>query len=152
MNALELNSHSQCLELSNLFDKQMGLVKRETRFTSEVPAYHILPNVKEAAAPLGFDVKKNENKMKLCGGESGQKGPLSIPTEVFEVATSLIMVELPKAGGDTLELHKFYKNISTGLDDNVWMSGEEGKKTDTDFAAMFPQGNEISQIVLARVF
>ncbi|RZC86147.1 hypothetical protein C5167_026819 [Papaver somniferum] len=54
---------------------------------------------------------------------------------VFEVATSLNMVELPKAGGDTLEFHNFYKNISTGLDDViVWKSEEEAKKPDTDVA------------------
>lgn len=134
MNAFELISHSQGLNLSNLFDKQMGLVKRETRFTSKLPAKEILAKIEEAATPLGFDVKKNQYKMKLHGGKSGRKGPLSIATEVFEVAPSLYMVELRKAGGDTLEFHKFYKNISTGLDDIVWKSEGEAKKTETDVA------------------
>lgn len=35
------------------------------------------------------------------------------------------MVELRKAGGDTLEFHKFYKNLSTGLKDIVWQLGDE---------------------------
>ncbi|RZC43676.1 hypothetical protein C5167_036633, partial [Papaver somniferum] len=134
MNAFELISHSQGLNLSNLFDKQMGLVKRETRFTSKLPAKEILAKIEEAATPLGFDVKKNQYKMKLHGGKSGRKGPLSIATEVFEVAPSLYMVELRKAGGDTLEFHKFYKNISTGLDDIVWKSEGEAKKRETDVA------------------
>ncbi|KAI3963561.1 hypothetical protein MKW92_012427 [Papaver armeniacum] len=131
MNAFQLISHSQGLNLGNLFDKQMGLVKRETRFTSKHPPNEILAKIEEAATPLGFDVKKNRYKMKLHGGKSRHKGPLSIATEVFEVAPSLYMVELRKAGGDTLEFHKFYKNISTGLDDIVWKSEEEAKKADT---------------------
>ncbi|KAH9796317.1 CBL-interacting serine/threonine-protein kinase 23 [Citrus sinensis] len=44
---------------------------------------------------------------------------------IFEVAPSLYMVELRKSGGDTLEFHKFYKNLSTGLKDVVWKSGDE---------------------------
>lgn len=71
--------------------------------------------------------------MKLQGSETGRKGYLSIATEVssydqgvglsyiddrtfnvkgrfvvqiFEVAPSLFVVELRKAGGDTLEYHK----------------------------------------------
>ncbi|OUZ99587.1 Protein kinase domain [Macleaya cordata] len=132
MNAFELISTSQGLNLSNLFEKQMGLVKRETRFTSKRPANEILSKIEEAATPLGFDVKKNNYKMKLHGAKTGRKGHLCIATEVFEVAPSLYMVELRKAGGDTLEFHKFYKNISTGLEDIVWNSEEEeAKKTNS---------------------
>ncbi|KAK6150103.1 hypothetical protein DH2020_017628 [Rehmannia glutinosa] len=127
MNAFELISTSQGLNLNSLFEKQMGLVKRETRFTSKCPANEIISKIEQAAAPMGFDVKKNNYKMKLHGEKSGRKGHLSITTEIFEVAPSLHMVELRKAGGDTLEFHKFYKNLSTGLKDIVWKTGEEVK-------------------------
>ncbi|XP_068654012.1 CBL-interacting protein kinase 23-like isoform X1 [Aristolochia californica] len=130
MNAFELISTSQGLNLGKLFEKQMGLVKRETRFTSKCPANEILSKIEEAAAPLGFDVKKSNYKMKLQGANSGRKGHLSIATEVFEVAPSLCMVELRKSGGDTLEFHKFYKNLSSGLKDVVWEEGVEGKADD----------------------
>ncbi|KAL3616873.1 CBL-interacting serine/threonine-protein kinase 23 [Castilleja foliolosa] len=128
MNAFELISTSQGLNLSSLFEKQMGLVKRETRFTSKCPANEIISKIEEAAGPMGFDVKKNNYKMKLHGEKSGRKGHLSISTEIFEVAPSLHMVELRKAGGDTLEFHKFYKNLSTGLKDIVWKTGEDVKE------------------------
>ncbi|XP_010275072.1 PREDICTED: CBL-interacting serine/threonine-protein kinase 23-like isoform X2 [Nelumbo nucifera] len=124
MNAFELISTSQGLNLSSLFEKQMGLVKRKTRFTSKCPANEIISKIEEAATPLGFDVKKNNYKMKLQGEKTGRKGQLSITTEIFEVAPSLHMVELRKSGGDTLEFHKFYKNISTGLKDIIWKSEE----------------------------
>ncbi|KAL0398307.1 UNVERIFIED_CONTAM: CBL-interacting serine/threonine-protein kinase [Sesamum radiatum] len=127
MNAFELISTSQGLNLSSLFEKQMGLVKRETRFTSKCPAKEIISKIEQAAMPMGFDVKKNNYKMKLHGEKSGRKGHLSITTEIFEVAPSLHMVELRKAGGDTLEFHKFYNNLSTGLKDIVWKAGDDVK-------------------------
>ncbi|KAL0442493.1 UNVERIFIED_CONTAM: CBL-interacting serine/threonine-protein kinase [Sesamum latifolium] len=127
MNAFELISTSQGLNLSSLFEKQMGLVKRETRFTSKCPAKEIISKIEQAATPMGFDVKKNNYKMKLHGEKHGRKGHLSITTEIFEVAPSLHMVELRKAGGDTLEFHKFYKNLSTGLKDIVWETGDDVK-------------------------
>ncbi|XVF87116.1 hypothetical protein PTKIN_Ptkin18bG0093700 [Pterospermum kingtungense] len=127
MNAFELISTSQGLNLSRLFEKQMGLVKRETRFTSKCPASEIISKIEEAAMPLGFDVKKNNAKMKLLGEKRGRKGHLAVTTEIFQVAPSLCMVELRKSGGDTLEFHKFYNNLSTGLKDIVWKTTEEEK-------------------------
>ncbi|KAG4124519.1 hypothetical protein ERO13_D10G044700v2 [Gossypium hirsutum] len=102
MNAFQLISTSQGLDLSCLFEKQMGLVKRETRFTSKSPANEI----EEAALPLGFDVKKTNNKIKLLGEKPGRKGHLAVTTEILQVAPSVCMVELRKSGGDTLEFHK----------------------------------------------
>ncbi|KAK4491573.1 hypothetical protein RD792_002325 [Penstemon davidsonii] len=128
MNAFELISTSQGLNLSSLFEKQMGFVKRETRFTSKRPANEIVSKIEQAAVPMGFDIKKNNYKMKLHGEKSGRKGHLSIATEIFEVAPSLCMVELRKAAGDTLEFHKFYKNLSTGLKDIVWKTNDEVKE------------------------
>ncbi|GAB4829383.1 CBL-interacting serine/threonine-protein kinase 23 [Ancistrocladus abbreviatus] len=128
MNAFELISTSQGLNLGTLFEKQMGLVKRETRFTSKCSADEIISRIEKTAAPLGFDVKKNNFKMKLQGEKLGRKGQLSVATEILEVAPSLCMVELRKSRGDTLEFHKFYKNLSTGLKDIIWKTGEEIKE------------------------
>ncbi|CAL9088521.1 unnamed protein product [Musa textilis] len=82
MNAFDLISTAQGLNLGTLFEKQMGLVKRETRFTSKVPADEILSRIEAAAKPLGFDVKKQNYKLKLQGAKSGRKGHLAIATEV----------------------------------------------------------------------
>ncbi|KAE9605769.1 putative protein kinase CAMK-CAMKL-CHK1 family [Lupinus albus] len=125
MNAFELISKSQSFNLDSLFEKQTGIVKRETHFTSQRPANEIMSKIEEAAKPLGFNVHKRDYKMKLQGDKSGRKGHLSVATEVFEVAPSLHMVELRKTGGDTLEFHKFYKNFSSGLQDIVWHTEEK---------------------------
>lgn len=50
---------------SNIFFGHQGLVKRETRFTSKRPAKEIISKIEETAMPLGFDVKKNNFKVKL---------------------------------------------------------------------------------------
>uniref|UniRef100_A0A5B6Z1T4 non-specific serine/threonine protein kinase n=1 Tax=Davidia involucrata TaxID=16924 RepID=A0A5B6Z1T4_DAVIN len=127
MNAFELISTSQGLNLGTLFEKQMGLVKRETRFTSKCPANEIISKIEEAAVPLGFDVKKNNYKLKLQGEKTGRKGHLSIATEIFEVVPSLCIVELRKSGGDTLEFHEFYKHLLSGLKDIVWNSEDQAR-------------------------
>ncbi|XP_074575999.1 CBL-interacting protein kinase 23-like [Curcuma longa] len=130
MNAFDLISTSQGLNLGTLFEKQMGLVKRETRFTSKLPANEILSKIEEACKPMGFDVKKQNYKLKLQGEKSGRKGHLAIATEVFEVAPSLHVVELRKAKGDTLEFHKFFKSLSTGLKDIMWKPLEGTSESD----------------------
>ncbi|XP_043716527.1 CBL-interacting serine/threonine-protein kinase 9-like isoform X1 [Telopea speciosissima] len=129
MNAFELISRSQSFNLENLFEKQMGLVKRETRFTSQHPAHEIMSKIEETAKPLGFNVCKQNYKMKLRGDKTGRKGHLSVATEVFEVAPTLHMVELRKTGGDTLEFHNFYKSFSSGLKDIVWKSEANTEET-----------------------
>ncbi|XP_061338475.1 CBL-interacting serine/threonine-protein kinase 23 isoform X2 [Gastrolobium bilobum] len=130
MNAFELICTSQGLNLGNLFEKKMGLVKRETRFTSKCSANEIISKIEQAAVPLGFDVKKNNCKLKIQGEKTGRKGHLLVATEIFEVAPFLNMVELRKSGGDTLEFHKFYKNLSTGLKDIIWKAEPIDEETD----------------------
>ncbi|KAJ7951368.1 Non-specific serine/threonine protein kinase [Quillaja saponaria] len=129
MNAFELISRSQSFNLDSLFEKEKGLVKRETRFTSKCPANQIISKIEETAKPLGFNVHKKNYKMKLQGDKTGRKGHLSVATEVFEVAPSVHLVELQKTGGDTLEFHKFYKNFSSGLKDIVWKSEENAEES-----------------------
>ncbi|XP_048230271.1 CBL-interacting protein kinase 32 isoform X1 [Ricinus communis] len=124
MNAFELISMSKGLNLGNLFDSEQGF-KRETRFTSKCPANEIIHKIEEAAKPLGFDVHKKNYKMRLENMKAGRKGNLNVATEIFQVAPSLHMVEVRKAKGDTLEFHKFYKNLSTCLDDVVWKTEED---------------------------
>lgn len=126
LNAFELISLSRGLNLSGLFQNKKD-VKHETHFTSKHPAPEIISKMEETAKPLGFSVEKHDYKMKLQGSVTGRKGHVSVATEVFEVAPSLFVVEVRKAGGDTLEYVKFYQNFSTGLKDIVW-------KTDEDFS------------------
>uniref|UniRef100_A0A1D1XY14 non-specific serine/threonine protein kinase n=1 Tax=Anthurium amnicola TaxID=1678845 RepID=A0A1D1XY14_9ARAE len=82
MNAFALISMSQGFNLGNLFEKEMGLVKRETRFSSQCSPNEIMVKIEEAAKPLGFNVRRHNYKMKLQGDKTGRKGRLSVATEV----------------------------------------------------------------------
>ncbi|KAJ4825423.1 CBL-interacting serine/threonine-protein kinase 9, partial [Turnera subulata] len=108
MNAFEFISKTQSFSLEKLFEKQAGVVKRETRFASNSPANEILSKIEEAAKPLGFNVDKQNYKMKLKGDKNGRKGQLAVATEV---APSLHMVELRKLRGDTLEVKRYSVEI-----------------------------------------
>jgi uncharacterized protein Veg len=122
MNAFELITLSNGLNLSGLFDTPEDPKKGATRFTSTKPPNEIIASIEEVAKPLGFDVQTRNFKMKMKGDKEGRKGHLSVATQVFEVAPSLFMVELHKANGDTLEYHSFYEDLSKGLKDVVWKS------------------------------
>ncbi|KQK23877.2 CBL-interacting protein kinase 9 isoform X1 [Brachypodium distachyon] len=129
MNAFALISRSQGFNLGNLFEKEMmGMAKRETSFTSQRTPQEIMSKIEEACGPLGFNVRKQNYKMKLKGDKTGRKGHLSVATEVFEVAPSLHMVELRKTGGDTLEFHNFYQSFSSELKDIVWKSESDTRR------------------------
>ncbi|KAK9725749.1 hypothetical protein RND81_05G166600 [Saponaria officinalis] len=66
--------------------------------------------------------------LKLQGEKSGRRGQLAIATEIFKVAPCLFMVDVRKSKGDTLEFYTFYQNLSSGLEDIIWKSGEQIKE------------------------
>ncbi|KAL3698455.1 hypothetical protein R1sor_012531 [Riccia sorocarpa] len=127
MNAFELITLAQGLNLSVLFDKRQDHVRRHTRFTSKKPAKEIIERMGEAATALGFAVQTRNFKMRLEGLTSGRTGNLAVAIEVFEVVPSLYMVEVRKAFGDTLEYHKFYKSFCAQLTDIIWITPGEGE-------------------------
>ncbi|EFJ30501.1 hypothetical protein SELMODRAFT_267186 [Selaginella moellendorffii] len=122
MNAFELITLSQGLNLSALFDRRQDLVKRQTRFISKCPAKELLARMEDTAKSMGYKVYKRGYKMRFEGLTAGRTGQLAVAVEVFEVAPSLYMVEVRKAVGDTLEYHKFYKSFCTNLRDTIWKS------------------------------
>jgi hypothetical protein len=57
MNAFELISLSQGLNLSALFDRRQDHIKRQTRFTSKRPAQDIIAHIDTSAKSMGFSVQ-----------------------------------------------------------------------------------------------
>ncbi|XP_058079018.1 CBL-interacting protein kinase 31-like isoform X2 [Magnolia sinica] len=105
LNAFDIISPSEGLNLSGLFEKEQG-VRREMRFTLRCSASEIMAKMEESAKPLGFSVKRCDYKMRQEGRDLGRKGHLTISTEVFEVSPLLSVVEMKKARGDTLEFDR----------------------------------------------
>ncbi|KAL4297648.1 hypothetical protein GQ457_12G023820 [Hibiscus cannabinus] len=106
MNAFEMITLSQGLNLSALFDRQQDYVKRQTRFVSRKPPRAIISSVEAVAESMGLNVHTRNYK-------------------VFEVAPSLFMADVRKASGDTIEYHKFYKNFCAKLENIIWKPTED---------------------------
>ncbi|NP_001312712.1 CBL-interacting serine/threonine-protein kinase 24-like [Nicotiana tabacum] len=120
MNAFEMITLSQGLNLSALFDRRQDYVKRQTRFVSRQPAKVIITTIEAAAESLGLKVHTRNYKTRIEGVTANKAGQFAVVMEVFQVAPSLFMVDARKAAGDTLEYHKFYKTFCTKIDDIIW--------------------------------
>lgn len=129
MNAFEMITLSQGLNLSALFDRRQDYVKRQTRFVSRFPAKTIVAVIQEVAETMGLKVHARNYKIRLEGVSSTKMGQFAVVLEVYEVAPSLFMVDVRKATGDTLEYHKFYKNLCSNLDHIIWKSPEGANKS-----------------------
>lgn len=120
MNAFEMITLSQGLDLSALFDRRQEYVNRQTRFVSRQPAKTIIATIEAVAESIGFKVHSQNYKMRLEGLSTSKMHQLAVVLEVFEVAPSLFMVDVRKVSGDTLEYHKFYKNLCNKLENIIW--------------------------------
>ncbi|XP_061992217.1 CBL-interacting serine/threonine-protein kinase 24-like [Rosa rugosa] len=124
MNAFEMITLSQGLNLSALFDRRQDCIKRQTRFVSRKPAKVIISNVEAVAESMGLKVHTRNFKTRLEGISANKAGQFAVVLEIFEVAPSLFMVDVRKAAGETLEYHKFYKNFCAKLDEIIWKPKE----------------------------
>jgi len=106
MNAFEMITLSQGLDLSALFDRQQEFVKRQTRFVSRKPAKTIVATIEVVAESMGFKVHSQNYKLRLEGTSYNRMSQFAVVLEIFEVAPSLFMVDVRKVAGDTLEYHR----------------------------------------------
>ncbi|KAM7508192.1 hypothetical protein LguiA_018645 [Lonicera macranthoides] len=128
MNAFEMITLSQGLNLSPLFDRRQDYVKRQTRFISRQPAKDIISTIHIVAESMGFKVHTRNYKTRLEGTSANRAAQFCVVLEVFEVAPSLFMVDVQKAAGDTLEYHKFYKKFCSKLVHIIWKAKDGNEK------------------------
>lgn len=124
MNAFEMITLSQGLNLSALFDRQQDHVKRQTRFFSRQPAKVIIATIEMAAESMGFKVHTRNYKTRLVGVSANSISQFAVVLEVFEVAPALFMVDVRRAAGDTLEYHRFYKSFIAKVEKIIWKTKE----------------------------
>lgn len=120
MNAFELITLSQGLNLSALFDRRQDYVKRQTRFVSREAPKVIISTIETVALSMGLKVHARNYTTRLEGISADKAGQFAVVLEVYEVGPSLFMVDVRKAAGDTLEYHKFYKNFCAKLENIIW--------------------------------
>ncbi|EOA16628.1 hypothetical protein CARUB_v10004801mg [Capsella rubella] len=130
MNAFEMITLSQGLNLSALFDRRQDFVKRQTRFVSRRAPNEIIANIEAVADSIGFKSHTRNFKTRLEGLSSIKAGQLAVVIEIYEVAPSLFMVDVRKAAGETLEYHKFYKKLCAKLENIIWRAREGMPKSE----------------------
>ncbi|KAJ8768121.1 hypothetical protein K2173_021061 [Erythroxylum novogranatense] len=129
MNAFEMITLSQGLNLSALFDRRQDYVKRQTRFVSRKPAKEIVSTIEAVAESMSLKVHSRNYKTRLEGIRANKARPFAVVMEIFEVAPSLFMVDVRKAAGDTLEYHKFYQSFCAKLENIIWKPKESANSS-----------------------
>ncbi|KAH7287135.1 hypothetical protein KP509_32G039700 [Ceratopteris richardii] len=81
INAFEIISMSEGLDLSGLFKEQKCLIKNESRFTVKHPANEILKKMVNLANTLGFRTRRKNYKLKMLSQKPGRKGCLAVASE-----------------------------------------------------------------------
>ncbi|XP_043701679.1 CBL-interacting serine/threonine-protein kinase 12-like [Telopea speciosissima] len=103
LNAFDIISFSPGFDLSGLFEE----TGEESRFVSGAPVSKIISKLEEIAKVVSFTVRKKDCLVNLEGSKEGEKGPLTIAAEIFELTPSLRVVEVKKKGGDKGEYDEF---------------------------------------------
>ncbi|XP_027345151.1 CBL-interacting serine/threonine-protein kinase 12-like isoform X8 [Abrus precatorius] len=106
LNAFDIISFSQGFDLSGLFEEKGD----EARFVSGASVSKIIAKLEETAQLVSFTVRKKDCRVSLEGSKEGVKGPLTIAVEIFELTSSLVVVEVKKKGGDKAEYEQFFNS------------------------------------------
>ncbi|GLU05178.1 hypothetical protein SLE2022_222910 [Rubroshorea leprosula] len=116
INAFQLIGMSSCLDLSGFFENE-GVSERKIRFTSNHSAKDLLARIEDTVTEMGFRVQKKNGKLKATQEHRGQRclGSLSVAVEVFEISSSLYVVELRKSYGDSSTYRQLCKKLSSDL-------------------------------------
>ncbi|CAL9146562.1 unnamed protein product [Musa hybrid cultivar] len=72
----------------------------EDRFLSKEPVSKIISKSEEIANLMRFTVRRNGCRAGLAGTREGEHGPLTIAVEVFELISSIVVIEVTKKAGD----------------------------------------------------
>lgn len=122
MNAFELISMSNGLDLSGLFDQDRSGERKEKRFTSRESKRMVVEKVGEVGEFLGYEVEKREK----CGGRSCcvwlGKGRFVLSVTVSEVAPELVVVEMKVVDGSGVGWNQeevYWEQLKSGLGDIV---------------------------------
>ncbi|KAK9086200.1 hypothetical protein Syun_028594 [Stephania yunnanensis] len=117
INAFELIRMSSFLDLSGFFEKE-EVQQRKIRFTSNYSSGDLLSKIEGIVKEMGFRVaKRNGGKLRVIQAHNKEKslGSLSFLTEVFDISSSLRVVELSKSYGDSSLYRKLWTKLSNDL-------------------------------------
>ncbi|XP_072964265.1 CBL-interacting serine/threonine-protein kinase 12-like [Typha angustifolia] len=130
LNAFDIISFSPGFDLSGLFEEK----EEETRFMTAASVSQIVSKLEEVASLVSFTVRTKDCRVSLEGTKEGEKGPLRVAAEIFEITPSLVVVELKKNAGDKMEYEDFCRKVlKPGLQDLIYnpSASEENISSDS---------------------
>ncbi|URD99899.1 CBL-interacting protein kinase [Musa troglodytarum] len=126
LTAFDIISFSRGFDLSGLFEE----TEEMTRFLSKEPVSLIISKLEEIAKVVSFKVRRKDCRISLEGTREGEKGPLTIGVEIYELTPSMVVVEVKKKAGDGQEYEEFCnKELKPGLQHLVYESPPVVKTT-----------------------
>ncbi|XP_042395353.1 CBL-interacting protein kinase 19-like isoform X2 [Zingiber officinale] len=127
LTAFDIISFSRGFDLSGLFEEKGEM----TRFLSKEPVEVIVSKLEDIAKGVSFKVRKNGCRISLEGTREGEKGPLTIGVDVYELTPSMVVVEVKKKAGDGGEYEEFCnKELKPGLQHLVYISTHLARDTE----------------------
>ncbi|KAJ8626627.1 hypothetical protein MRB53_019934 [Persea americana] len=140
LNAFDIISFSPGFDLSGLFEEG----GEESRFVSGAPVPKIISKLEEIAKVVSFTVRKKDCRVSLEGSREGEKGPLTIAAEIFELTPKLVVVEVKKKAGNKEEYEEFCnRELKPGLQNLVY---EEDSSDDVQKIG-FEESSDVQKIV-----
>lgn len=103
LNAFDIISFSRGFDLSGLFEEGAN----EARFVTGAPVADIMARVEEVGRLVSLSVRKKDCRVSLEGSVEGEKGPLTIAAEIFELTPSLSVLEVKHKAGHSHEFNHF---------------------------------------------
>jgi serine/threonine protein kinase len=134
LNAFHLISLSEGFDLSPLFDQGRGVGRSSAggiRFATREAASSVVSRL-ESLVTTGRGAnmrvtKSGSRGVRLEAVTRGRTGArLAVAAEIFSVAPSVLLVDVKKDGGDTMEYRSVCsEELRPALKDIVWASGED---------------------------
>ncbi|CAD6219294.1 unnamed protein product [Miscanthus lutarioriparius] len=133
LNAFHLISLSEGFDLSPLFDQGRGVGRPSAggvRFVTREAASSVVSRLESLVTGRGANMrvtKSGSRGVRLEAASRGRTGArLAVAAELFSVAPSVLLVDVKKDGGDTMEYRSFCsEELRPALKDIVWASGED---------------------------
>ncbi|KAK8548897.1 hypothetical protein V6N13_054335 [Hibiscus sabdariffa] len=130
ISAFQLIGMSSSLDLSGFFEKE-DVSQRTIRFTSNHSAKYLFSRIEDIVTEMGFRVQTKNGRLKATQEHGGRKclgRLLSIAAEVFEISSSLHLVELTKSHGDSA----IYRQLCTKLSNDLGIPRTQGSVSRTE--------------------
>ncbi|KAJ6799637.1 CBL-interacting serine/threonine-protein kinase 12-like [Iris pallida] len=119
LNAFDIISFSRGFDLSGLFEEG----GEQARFVTGEPVSTIISKLEEIAKVVSFTVRRKDCRVSLEGTREGEKGPLTIAAEIFELTPTLMVVEVKRKAGDRGEYEEFCnRELKPGLQNLMYCS------------------------------